>query len=89
MSPELVEKPKEDWSVVLKCPRCEYTYKYHESEFLKDTFKVSGYDFDGTAKWVMKPFVYCGNCSRELTFLPSDIPARVFEKAPREKGFGK
>lgn len=88
--PELVGKPREDWTVEVKCGGpygCGYTYRYTEQEILKDTFKVSGYDFDGSADWQMKPFVYCGNCKREITL--TNVPPRVLDKAPREKGFGK
>lgn len=86
--PEFVSAPiVEPWYVTVACPKCEYVYRYFEDDVLMDTFKVSGYDFDGTADWQMKPFVYCGNCNKEITL--KDVPKRVIERAPREKGFGK
>lgn len=85
--PELVDKPKEDWHIDVKCGSaygCGYTYRYTEDEILKDTFKVSGYDFNGSANWKMMPFIYCGNCRRTI-MLKQGIPSRVFNKARHEE----
>ncbi len=89
--PKFISAPIENkWSVKATCKGragCGYTYEYYVADVRKDTFKVSGYDFNDTADWQMKAFVYCGNCKREIVL--NSVPQVVINNAPREKGFGK
>lgn len=78
--PELVAKPKSEWSVEIECRSCGYTYKYEARDVWVDSFKVSGYHFDGSAVCKDKAYVKCGNCEKLYFVSP---PEHIVRNADR------
>lgn len=80
--PKLVSKPEKVWFVRVKCRGgCRYVYDYFEHDLWKDSFKISGNHFDGTAVCKEKIYVKCANCEK-VHFV--DVPKYVAKKATQE-----
>lgn len=63
--------PPEPRPFLVTCKHCGSLLEVDQEDVLVESFKISGYFFDGTDKCEDLPFVKCGSCQRDLV-LPKD-----------------
>ena len=62
------------FEAALECAKCHTTFTAEAKDLEYDGFKVSGYEFAGTAEYEYRFFVECpGKCGHLTTIAPEQI----------------